>query len=397
MRVLYLTDSLSDLDGVGRYAVRLISALEQIEPALEVRVLLARKHRPTSSAVPSRWNVEVALPPDYFFHMSPPRFWASLGIATWRAARAARGCDLVHAIKDYPHNLVALLAARRAGLPCVATGHGTYTVQPLLSPHHHRLARWTYGRFAAMVAVSGFTSARLLDVLGPEHALASRLRVVPNAVSAEHYAARREIGPRPWHAVPFTLSIGELKERKGHHLALEAWCGVAARHRDLHHYVVGKASDPEYAARLAAIARRARVEERVHLLGNVSEDEKVDLLQRALAFVHTPVTAGDGGFEGFGIVYLEAAAAGAPSIGTKGSGAEDAVADGVSGLLVEPDVAAVEDALSRLLGDPPLRARLGASARAYAARRTWRDNAREVLAIYREALAGGRAADGRPR
>jgi phosphatidylinositol alpha-1,6-mannosyltransferase len=248
-----------------------------------------------------------------------------------------------------------------------------------------------------MVAVSGFTSARLLDVLGPEHALASRLRVVPNAVSAEHYAARREIGARPWHAVPFTLSIGELKERKGHHLALEAWCGVAARHRDLHHYVVGKASDPEYAARLAAIARRARVEERVHLLGNVSEDEKVDLLQRALAFVHTPVTASDGGFEGFGIVYLEAAAAGTPSIGTKGSGAEDAVADGVSGLLVEPDVAAVGAALARLADDTALRARLGASAKAHAASRTWRDNAREVLAIYREALARGRSADGRPR
>src|SRR5688572_15603214 len=49
MRVLYLTDSLSDLDGVGRYAVRLIHALEELEPGLQVEVLLARKHRPTSA------------------------------------------------------------------------------------------------------------------------------------------------------------------------------------------------------------------------------------------------------------------------------------------------------------------------------------------------------------
>ena len=99
MRVLFLTDSLSDLDGVGRYAVRLIAALEQAEPDLEVHVLLARKHRPNSADVPDHWRVEVALPPDYFFYMSPLRFWASRLAATWRTFRAARRADLVHAIK----------------------------------------------------------------------------------------------------------------------------------------------------------------------------------------------------------------------------------------------------------------------------------------------------------
>src|SRR5690348_7900061 len=68
MRVLFLTDSLSDLDGVGRYTVRLIQALERAAPGFEARVMLARKHRPTSAEVPERWDVEVALPPDYFFH-----------------------------------------------------------------------------------------------------------------------------------------------------------------------------------------------------------------------------------------------------------------------------------------------------------------------------------------
>ena len=52
MRVLYLTDSLSDLDGVGRYTYRLIAALEKLHPELEVEILLARKHRPTSDAIP---------------------------------------------------------------------------------------------------------------------------------------------------------------------------------------------------------------------------------------------------------------------------------------------------------------------------------------------------------
>jgi phosphatidyl-myo-inositol dimannoside synthase len=74
LKVLYLTDSLSELDGVGRYAMGLIRALEHEVPGLRAEVLLARKHRPTSATVPSRWNVRVALPPDYFFYMSRARF-----------------------------------------------------------------------------------------------------------------------------------------------------------------------------------------------------------------------------------------------------------------------------------------------------------------------------------
>ena len=392
MRVLYLTDSLSDLDGVGRYAVRLISALRRIDPQLEVHVLLSRKHRPSSSSVPEEWRVEVGLPPDYFLHMSGARFWPELAWATGRVARAARGADLIHAIKDFPHNLVALLGARMRGLPCIATAHGTYSVQPLCSGPHQRLAQWTYARLAAMVAVSSYTAGRLLERLGPGFER-ERLHVIPNAVDAEHYRAARALaGTQPWHDVPFSLSIGELKERKGHRLAVEAWCRVARAHPRLHHFVVGRLSDEAYHQALVETARKAHVDERLHFLDNVSEDEKVDLLQRALVFLHTPVTGADGRFEGFGIVYLESAASGTPSIGTLDSGAVDAVVDGRTGLLVEPTVEAVAAALGHLISDAALRERLGRLGIEYARTQTWEDNARRVHALYRSALAArGRA------
>ncbi len=385
MRVLFLTDSLSDLDGVGRYAVRLISALEKARPGLEVRILLARKHRPTSADVPARWRISVGLPPDYFFHMSPPRFWTSLGAASLRVASAAAGADLVHAIKDYPHNLAGLLGARLRGIPCVATAHGTYSVQPLLAPRHARLSRWTYARLAGLIAVSRFTRDRLVEIAG--EAGFSRLRVVQNAVSAEHYAAPSGVGPRAWHAHPFTLSIGEIKERKGHHLALAAFARVAAAHPDVHHYVVGRAGGDGYDAELRETARAAGLADRVHFLGNVDESEKIDLLQRARVFLLTPVQAGDGGFEGFGIVYLEAAACARPAIGTLGCGAEDAIVDGETGLLVEPRVEAVASALERLLSDARLAQSLGEAARRRARTSSWDENARRVLALYDEILA----------
>ena len=384
MRVLYLTDSLSDLDGVGRYAVCLIAALERRRPDLEVEVLLSRKHRPSSAEVPEHWKVSIGLPPDYFFRMSPVRFWGSLVVATGRVARAARSADLVHAIKDYPHSLAGVVGARLAGVPCLATAHGTYSVQPLLSPRHERLARFTYKRLAGLVAVSRHTRDRLAELLGGEGP--ARVRVIPNAVSVDPYAAAPEIGPRPWHGHPFTLSIGEIKERKGHHLALEAWTRVAPRHPELHHYVVGKASGDAYEAALRETVRRAGLEARVHFLGNVSESEKVDLLRRARTFLHTPVTSADGGFEGFGIVYLEASASGTPPIGTLGCGAEDAIVDGETGLLVPPTAEAVTAALDRLLADEALRSRLAAGGLSHARRSSWEANAESVLRLYDEVL-----------
>ncbi len=384
MRVLFLTDSLSDLDGVGRYAVRLIAALEREHGELEVEVLLSRKHRPTSAEVPAHWRVGVGLPPDYFFYMSPLRFWGSLLASLPRVWRAARRADLVHAIKDYPHNYLGLLAARLAGRPCVATAHGTYTIQPLESARHRARALWAYRRFAAMIAVSRYTARRLAAMAGEGGVDSARLRVVPNAVSAEHYDLPRGLEGRPWSGKRFTLSIGELKERKGHHLALEAWCPLARERPDLHHFLVGKAGGDAYQRSLEEIVERAGLSDRVHFVGNVTEEEKVDLLQGAEVFLHTPVTAADGGFEGFGIVYLEASAAGTAVIGTQDSGAEDAVLDGGTGFLVAPEPAAVAEALERLLDDDGLRRTMGEAGVEHARACSWEDNARTVAALYAE-------------
>jgi phosphatidylinositol alpha-1,6-mannosyltransferase len=211
--------------------------------------------------------------------------------------------------------------------------------------------------------------------------------VIPNCVDAAHYVAPREVGDKPWHHVPFTLGIGELKERKGHHLSLRAFCELSTRYADLHHFIVGRRSGDEYERSLMQMAADAGCAERVHLLGNITEDEKIDLLQRARLFVHTPVTAADGGFEGFGIVYLEASACATPVLGTLDCGAEDAIVEGETGLLAAQEPGAVRAAMDRILGDEALAARMGAAGRAHAGAASWDDNARRVLEVYRRALA----------
>jgi phosphatidylinositol alpha-1,6-mannosyltransferase len=289
---------------------------------------------------------------------------------------------VVHAIKDFPHSWLALWAARLARRPCIATAHGTYTIQPLLDARHARRAFATYAGFASMISVSGYTRRRLLELLDGRPPQPERVVVIPNAVDAEHYVAPREVGPRPWHGQRFTLGIGELKQRKGHHLAVRAWARVARDQPDLHHYIVGRTMGDTYEAELVAAARALGAHGRLHLLGNVSEDEKVDLLQRAEVFVHTPVTARDGGFEGFGIVYLEASASGTPVIGCLDCGAEDAIRDGLTGFLVAQEVDAIEGRLRQLLDDADLRERLGSAGRAHAGSAVWAENASAVRRLY---------------
>jgi phosphatidylinositol alpha-1,6-mannosyltransferase len=174
-------------------------------------------------------------------------------------------------------------------------------------------------------------------------------------------------------------------------LSLAAFCKVARRNPDLLHVIIGKATGDDYHQSLLAMARDAGVAERVLWRGNVSEDEKLDLLRGAMAFVHTPVTSQDGGFEGFGIVYLEASACGVPVVGTRDSGAEDAIDEGVTGLLVDPEVDAVAAAIERLRSDEGLRRRLGAGGLERARRSSWTENARAVLAIYERVLREARS------
>ena len=76
--------------------------------------------------------------------------------------------------------------------------------------------------------------------------------------------------------------------------------------------------------------------------------------------------------EGFGLVYLEASASGLPILGHRTGGVEDAVQDGVTGLLVEPgDQAGLDSALATLVEDAALRERLGANGRKWARKFSW--------------------------
>jgi glycosyltransferase involved in cell wall biosynthesis len=145
--------------------------------------------------------------------------------------------------------------------------------------------------------------------------------------------------------------------------------------------------DPE-ARRLASLARGLGVADRVRFLGGVTRDELPPLLRSADLVACVPW------YEPFGIVPLEAMACGVPVIGSAVGGLLDTVDDRRTGLLVPPrDPRAVTEAAAHLLGNPSLRAHMGAEAAARVRQHfTWHEVARATLEIYQRLASRDRSA-----
>ncbi|NGM22957.1 glycosyltransferase family 4 protein [Roseomonas stagni] len=158
---------------------------------------------------------------------------------------------------------------------------------------------------------------------------------------------------------PVLLTIGRLEPRKGVDAVLRSLPGLAARHPGLRYLIAGDGSD---LPRLQTLAGELGVAERVQWLGRIDEAMKAALFHAADLFV-MPTRREGNSVEGFGLVYLEAAWHGLPSLAGIEGGAADAIEDGVTGSLCDgADPAAVEAAIAALLAAPDRLKAMGAAA-----------------------------------
>ncbi|HWE65804.1 MAG TPA: glycosyltransferase family 4 protein, partial [Acidimicrobiales bacterium] len=175
-------------------------------------------------------------------------------------------------------------------------------------------------------------------------------------------AARARLGLPA--AGPLVVSLSRLVPRKGMDVLIEAAGRLTPSFPDL---VVAIGGDGRELPRLRRQADASPAA--VTLLGRVSDEDRAALLGAADIFVMACRNRWGGlEQEGFGIVFLEAAAAGVPQVAGLSGGAAEAVVDGVTGLVVaEPqDPGRVAEALRTLLVDPKLRKRMGVAGRARA-------------------------------
>lgn len=301
----------------------------------------------------------------------------------WRFVREvrkrAKTNDIVQAIDINPVGLPGYLATRFTKAKFIIIAQAAYAVAPLYSRKMALLSQIIYRGADAVVAGSSFVAQEIqkkvpgLDVV-----------VIDPGIDMSKFADGASVHRRPAGTEPFILGVGAVKSRKGYEVSLRAFARLKTDFPRLRYVIVGSTDEPLYFSILTELARELGVENDIDFLTNVSDAELNELYDRASVFVLTSVNLGFH-FEGFGMVFLEAAAHGLPSVGTLGNGIADAVEDGTTGILVpQHDPEATARAIGDILADTARAERMSIRARAFAREHDLPHLARCYEALYRD-------------
>lgn len=358
------------IGGMATYAHAL--ARSMAERGWEVHVFAN-----TQAARDDRWFVHPLLTTDLARDL--PRLWPF-------------DMDVWHAI-NFGYAPLAMLKQ-----PFVLTVHGNDFLKPWVRctmdrvPGLWRMAglmnhRWTrkavytlaLHRVHRVLTCSTF-SARLFR---REYSCAAPMQVVPNGVDEYFLDAADEISrsiSRHPRRLLTVCNLSNANRRKNVDGVIRAMALVGER-LDLQYWIVG--DGPERAA-LQALARRLNINHRIRFLGRVDQRRLCETYAACSLFVLVPRPRKTD-VEGFGIVYLEAAALGTPSLAGYYGGATDAVREGISGLFSRnesPDE--IAEALTRFFGgavyfNPAL-------VREHAVQHAWPRVLARVEHVYQQAL-----------
>lgn len=183
---------------------------------------------------------------------------------------------------------------------------------------------------------------------------------------------------------PVVLTVARLVERKGHDMVIRALPKVLEKVANVVYLIVGSGPMDK---RLRRLVKALNLEEHVIFAGEVPET--VPYYNACDVFIMPSRALEEkGDVEGFGLVYLEANACRKPVIGGRSGGVEDAVLDGVTGLLVDPwSVEEIAEALIRLLTDTEYARKLGENGwRRIKAEMNWQNAAQKVRNVLQQVV-----------
>jgi phosphatidylinositol alpha-1,6-mannosyltransferase len=240
-----------------------------------------------------------------------------------------------------------------------------------------RLTSFALRNSTRVIAVSRYT-AGLAEAAGADPA---RVRIIHPGV--DWVAPPTE----PRDDRPTIVTVARLEDRyKGHDVMVRALPLVRSQIPNVRWIVVGHGPLQRDIERLADAHG---VRDSIEFSGAATDRERDRLLDRAHVFAMPSRIPAGGAGEGFGIVYREAGVHGLPVVAGAAGGVLDAVLHGETGLLVDPtNHVEVAEALTRLLADPALAARMGAAGSEHARQFSWSSISSEVERLILNVQAG---------
>ncbi|ROR82040.1 D-inositol-3-phosphate glycosyltransferase [Plantibacter flavus] len=290
--------------------------------------------------------------------------------------------DVLHA-HHWFSGMAALPLARELGIPHVQSFHSIAAESTTPLSHGERAE--SPGRLAgearlaaesdAVVAISAAEADTAITRLG---ARPDRVSIVPPGVDGTLFQPLD--GPRAGR--PTAVVAGRLHPLKGFDLAIETIAAVAPELRP-ELVIAGDVSVDydRYAEELAALARDLGVADDVRFVGPQSRVGLATLFRKS-TLVLVPSHS-----ETYGLVALEAAASGVPTVVAASGGLREAVVDGETGIVIDSrDPQVWGAAVSSILGDPGRLAQLGSAARRRAERFDWQRSGDALVDVYRTLL-----------
>lgn len=276
-----------------------------------------------------------------------------------RIRKESKDIDIVYVVDINPIGFAGYIATRFLHIKFVIIAQAAYAIAPLHNKKTSLFSKIVYRSADAVIAGSSFVAREIQKEL-PNISI----EVIDPGIDMSYFS---NLGIRKVETPPFMLSVGAVKVRKGQDIALQAFAIIKKDIPNLRYVIVGSQTDePEYFEKLKITARDLNIDKHVEFLVGISDDRLRNLYNGASLFILTSVNAGYH-FEGFGMVFLEAAAHGVPSVGTLGNGIEDAVEDGKTGILVpQKDSHATASAIKRILTDKFLYEKMSLRAREFA-------------------------------
>lgn len=364
MRIGLLTSELNHNNGWAHYSLSVAQALQN--QGLEVRIVSAR-----NSSMPANFDILPLLPT-----VMPLEKNTLLNLVRHypQARKFLSNCDIIHSTIETYAPLAAAIARKR---PLFITAHGSYVQLPKIRAFP---INWLY-RYAfeksILTCVSQYT-ARVVQQILPN----IRTTVIPNAVNSDRFANLPDGSQNKTR--PTIVTSGGVKARKGTLQLIRAVAKVREAIPDIQCIVIGNTkAEPNYTKKIQAEIERLQLENTVQLLGFV--DEEILLYWYAVADVFVLPSMNSGWkFEGFGLVHLEASAAGLPVIGTTDCGAEEAIEHNVTGLLVNQTRVDEElpEAILDILTHPEKAKQMGIAGKQKAQSQTWDKVAEQLIKLY---------------
>ncbi len=361
--------------GIGRYVRELTAALAIEDPATDYRLFAAgakRERLPNPPGSNFEWRTTILT----------PRWLARI----WQRAQLPLPVEAFTGLVDLFHATDFVLPPTLPRARSLLTVHDLSFIRapnaasPPLRRYLEAVVPRSVERADHVLADSQATKDDLIEIYRTP---ADKVSVLYSAVDGcfarvtDEMALQEVLDRHDLKDKTYALSVGTVQPRKNYSGAIRALSKIRDQGIDLHYAVAGGSGWLE--DEIYRSIRETAMEDRVHILGFVPDEDLPALYSGARALLAVSL------YEGFGLPVLEAMACGTPVITSNLSSLPEVAGD--AGILVDPlDTEAISDAIMRLLTDVALRQQLVAAGFEHVKRFSWASAASQLKSIYDEML-----------